>query len=99
MRQKKIGDYAPYLDALQRQNIEYKPMIWSAFGRPHATTTEALRNICRRAARRRGLARADVLQRRAEASIAVEIWRRAAKMVFHCWPKLEEEEDEAGDPQ
>ena len=39
--------------------------------------------------------RADVLQRRAEEAITVEIWRRAAKMTFACWPRETELADEA----
>ena len=100
MRLRKLQDYAPHLSALEWQNIVYTPVTWSCFGRPHSATTAALRNMCRQAARRRGLTNAKVLQRRAEANIAVEIWRRAAKMSFACWPSagdLEDEEEE-GDP-
>ena len=34
MYARKIGDYAPYSDVLDRQNILYQPLIWSVFGRP-----------------------------------------------------------------
>ncbi len=86
MRLRKLNDYGPHLDALERQNIVYHPTVWSAFGRPHAATTRVIRAMARRAARRRGFASAQLLQRRAEAAISVEIWRRAARMVFACWP-------------
>lgn len=69
-------------------------MIWSAFRRPHAANTEDMRNIRRRAARRRGLARADALHRQVEAAITVEIWRWAARMIFHYWPRPREDECE-----
>jgi len=95
MRLRKLGDYAAHLPALERQNIVYQPMTWSAFGRPHAAVTKALRNMARRAARRRGFERPEVLQRRAEAAITVEIWRRAAKMAFACWPRDAELGEEA----
>ena len=73
--------------ALEGQNIVYHPMVWSAFGRPHAATTKVLRALARQAARRRSFVSAQLLQRRAEAAISVEIWRRGAKMVFACWPR------------
>ena len=93
MRQRKFQVYAPYADALDRQNIVYHPMVWSAFGRPHAATTQVIQNMARLAARRRGLASAHRLQRRTEAAISVEIWRRAAKMVRACWPPTEDDDE------
>ena len=87
MRLRKLSDYGPHLAALEGQNIVYHPMVWSAFGRPHAATTKVLRALARQAARRRSFVSSQLLQRRAEAAISVEIWRRAAKMVFACWPR------------
>jgi len=92
MRLRKLGDYGSHLAALERQNILYQPIVWSAYGRPNAATTAVLQAMARQAARRRGLASAKVLQRRAEAAISVEIWRRAARMVFSCWPRHDEGE-------
>jgi hypothetical protein len=86
MRLRKLSDYGSHLGALERQNIEYRPMVWSAYGRPHSAATQALRAICRCTARRRGLVKADALYRRTHAAITVEIWRRAARMVAACWP-------------
>jgi hypothetical protein len=93
MRLRKLNDYSSHLGALERQNIEYRPMVWSAYGRPHASTAQALSAICRRTARRRGLVKADTLIRRSHAAITVEIWRRAARMVASCWPQPSEEDD------
>jgi len=86
MRLRKLGDYGSHLGTLERQNIEYRPMVWSAYGRPHPAATQALRAICRRTARRRGLAKGDSLYRQTHAAITVEICRRAALMVAACWP-------------
>ena len=86
MFQRKMEHYGPHLGALGRQNIEYLPLIWSSYGRPHARTTAVLRTLSNRIARRRGTAcSADVLHHLA-ASISVEIWRRAARQVISCWP-------------
>ena len=95
MRLRKLNDYGRHLASLERQNIVYQPMVWSAFGRPHVATTKGIRAMARQAARRRGLVSAQLLQRRAEASISVEIWRRAAKMVFACWPRQADMEHHA----
>ena len=95
MRQRKLHFYAQHLTELEAQNIVYKPLTWSCFGRPHAAVTEVLHYLCKQTARRRGLVRADVLQRRAEAAITVEIWRRAARMTFACWPREAELADES----
>jgi hypothetical protein len=86
MFQRKMEHYGPHLGALERQNIEYLPLIWSSYGRPHARTTAVLRTLSNRIARRRGTAcSADVLHH-LTASISVEIWRRAARQVISCWP-------------
>ena len=86
MRLRKLNDYSDHLGSLERQNIEYRPMVWGTYGRPHPAALQALGHIARRTARRRGLLKADVVLRRAHAAITVEIWRRAARMVASCWP-------------
>ena len=92
MRLRKLGDDGSHREALERQNILYQPMVWSAYGRPNTATIAVLQAMARQAARRRGLASAKVLQRRTEAAISVEIWRRAARMVFSCWPRHDDGE-------
>ena len=85
MFQCKMEYYGPHLGALERQNIEYLPLIWSSYGRPHARTTAVLRTLSNRIARILDTAcSADVLHHLA-ASISVEIWRRAARQVISCW--------------
>ena len=88
----KQARYAPHQSELERSNVQYVPMLWSAFGRPHAETTTIIRQLTKKAARRRGLPNAALLERRACAKIGVEIWRRAARMVMHCLPRVSEEE-------
>ena len=89
MYSRKVEYYAPHRDALDRQNIEYQPVTWSAYGRPHPQTTAILRTLATRLARRRGCSDAEWRYRRLRAGLVTEIWRRGAKMVRSCWPDLE----------
>ena len=82
----KLRHYSPHMAVLERQNIEYLPLIWSSYGRPHERTTIALRTLSKRIARRRGVASAATVYQRLHGAITTEIWRRAAKQVFACWP-------------
>ena len=91
MYAKKIDYYAPHKESLDSQNIEYQPMIWSAYGRPHPQTTAILRTLATRIARRRGCSDAEWRYRCLRASLVTEIWRRGAKMVRSCWPDLEDD--------
>ena len=79
------------------EGIKYLPVVWSAFGRPHAETTKIIRQLAKRTARRRGLLNASVLERRICAKIGTEIWRRAARMVMACLPHISDEEARDGD--
>ena len=87
---RKTSNYAPYAHELRRQNVDYKPIVWSAYGRPHGDATKFITQLCRKLARRRGFTSAAVLQRRLECGIATEIWRRAARMVAACLPLIDE---------
>jgi hypothetical protein len=99
MHATKLARYAPYQEELERANVKYEPMVWSAYGRPHANTLRIIQQLAKRAARRRGLQSASQIQRRACAKITVEIWRRAAIMVAVCLPQgTDEEAAEAEEP-
>ena len=78
--------YAPYLPELHNEGIEYAPMVWSAYGRPHPDASRVLLTLARMTARRRGEASYRGLARRWSAKIAAAIWRRGANMVLACWP-------------
>ena len=86
MYQRKIAYYGPHVAALERANIDYLPLIWSSYGRPHARAIATLRTLSKRIARRRGAACADAVFKHLHASITTEIWRRAARQVISCWP-------------
>ena len=85
MFQRKLDYYAPHFGALERQNIEYLPLIWSSYGRPHTRTVAALRTLSHKIARRRGTACSADVYRHLVASISVEIQRRVARQVMSCW--------------
>ena len=83
--------YEPYRDSLDRQNITYLPLIWSAFGRPHAQTSSTLRTLCKRLMRRRGDKADEWRYTRLRTAISVELMRRAAACVRSCFtPKQAE---------
>ena len=44
MFNRKLSHYSAHLEVLSKQNIEYLPLIWSSFGRPHARTVSVLRS-------------------------------------------------------
>ena len=87
----KVAFYAPHERALERQNVTYQPLVWSAYGRPHPRTTTILRTLSKRLARQRGCSDGECRYRRLRAAVATEIWRRAAKQVMSCWPPARDE--------
>ena len=92
--------YAPYALDLQRTGVDYKPLVWSAYGRPHEDASAFVRLLARRQARRWGAHDWRSLCRRMETRIAVILWRRAARMVRRCWPRRHDlEEDEVTAPR
>lgn len=86
MFRRKLANYSAHLETLSRQSIEYLPLIWSSFGRPHARTVSVLRTLSKRISRRRGAACPAEVFQHLMGSISVEIARRAAKQVQSCWP-------------
>ena len=86
MRRRKLADYEPHVEEFRQRGMVYTPMIWSAYGRPHSETEVLLRNIAKRAARRKGIADFENILRRAVARIGCAIWKRAARMVLQCLP-------------
>ena len=88
MRRTKIGRYAPFEADPAGQQVVYRPLIWSCFGREHADTSAVLTAIARRAAHRRGLADFRPLLFNARASIGAALARRSARMVLSCQTRL-----------
>ena len=86
MRLKKRGTYSRHLEALAAERIEYKPLVWTCWGREHPDTTAVLLQLAKQGARRRGWGSHDRLLARAKASIGAAIARRAAGMLLACMP-------------
>ena len=70
---------------LEAQNTEYRPLVWTCFGRPHHAVSNVLDCIAKRVARRKGCNAASVL-RKLQCGISVCLARRAARMSLACWP-------------
>ena len=85
-RVRKRAAYSRHLDALLAEGIEYRPLVWSCWGREHPETTAVLTQLARQAARRKGAADFVPLLRRARACIGAAIARRAAGMLRACMP-------------
>ena len=81
---RKRDKYSNILLELQREGYDYKPLVWSCWGRPDADASIALRTMASAAARRKGFAGSAQLEKRARALIGAHIWRRAARMVLAC---------------
>ena len=86
MYARKVARYAMYATVLDRQNIAYQPLVFSAYGRPHPRSTAILRTLANRLARRRGCSDGEWRYKRLRAAICAEIWKRAASQVIACWP-------------
>ena len=88
MFQRKLGTYESYLPQLEAQGIQYKPVVFSCYGRLHPEAASIIEAVSKQAARRRGFGDHRLLLRRAHAAIGVQIWRRAAAMIRICLPRL-----------
>ena len=88
MRRAKMAEYAAELPELEEQGVYYRPLIFSAYGRPHPDATAIMTTIAKRAARRRGVADHGLILRRAQVKVGVQLARRAARMVLACLPQL-----------
>jgi len=97
MRHRKVVRMAPYQAELNAAGIDYRPVIFSCFGRPHADAQRVLQTLARRQSRRRGT-EAHIEERRLGARIGVEIWRRAARMVRQCLSSEVDDEPDSEQP-
>ena len=84
MRKRKEAKYAPFRTELVDAHVVYRPLIWSCYGREHPDTTAVLHALCRRAARRQGLADHLPLLARVRAAVGIALARRNARMVHAC---------------
>jgi hypothetical protein len=86
MRLKKRRTYAVRLPALESEGLEYRPVVWSCWGREHPDTTAVLLQLAKQGARRRGWASHVRLLQKARAQIGAALARRASGMLRACLP-------------
>ena len=86
MRVRKRSAYSRHLSAMEAEGIEYKPLVWSCWGREHPDTTAVLTCLARRAARRRGVSSHLPLLRQVRTQICAALARRSAAMLSACMP-------------
>ena len=97
MVERKVNKYAPHQLILDRQNITYRPLAFSCYGRLHPDTTATLRTLAQRIARRRGCSAGEWRFRRLRAKLVAQVWARAGRMVRSCWPDRDDGPDERSD--
>jgi hypothetical protein len=97
MLTRKVNKYEAHRSKLERQNIEYRSLPFSCYGRPHASTIATLRTLTQRIAWRRGCSAGEWRYRRLRSKIVTQIWARAARMVRSCWPDLECDDGDLAD--
>jgi hypothetical protein len=90
MRQRKLARMQPHAVELEASGVEYRPVTFSCYGRPHPDAVRLMQGLGRRLARRKGT-EAHVETRHLAARIGVEIWRRAARMLRSCLPVASED--------
>ena len=89
---RKLRHYAAILPELQRAGITFRPLIWTADGRPHPATTRTLKYAAERASYKGGRATsAAEYHRRWSHEVQIAILRRRAAMVRAGLPKAAHE--------
>ena len=84
---RKLRHYRNIIPELQAANIAFRPMVWSADGRPHPAVVRTLKFAADLAARRHGGGQAtEGLLKRWRHEIGVAIMRRRAAMVRAVLP-------------
>jgi len=84
MRCRKVRVYEPYARDMAALGLRYEPLPWSCWGREHPATTTMLISLCRRAARRKGLADWKCALHQFRADVSALLARRAAEMWRQC---------------
>ena len=80
----KLSKHGPFLGELHADGLDYRPVVWSCWGRPSTEARVAVRTLASAAARWRSLGDPRVLERHVCGIISSFIWRRAASMVHAC---------------
>ena len=90
MHHRKTLRMEPFRGELEAGGVEYKPIIFSCFGRPHADAKRLIQSLARRLARRKGT-EMHIEERHLGARLGLQLRRRAARMVRCCLPKTAED--------
>ena len=93
MVDRKNARIGPYRRELEDIGVEYRPVAFSCFGRPHGDAVRILQAMAKQHARRKGT-EMHTEMRRLMSKITTEIWRRAARMVRQCTPEMDEGEED-----
>ena len=86
MRLKKRAVYSRHAAAMRDEGLEYKPLIWSCWGRERPDTTAVLQQLARQVARRKGHSQPKGLLAQTRARVGAALARRAAAMLRACMP-------------
>jgi len=84
---RKLVHYRHVIPELQAAGIAFRPLIWTADGRPHPATTRTLKFAAEAAARKRGGVAVPGLLSRWKHEITIAIIRRQVAMLCAVLPK------------
>ena len=85
--QRKVRRYANILEELQAAGIVFRPMAWSAEGRPHPAVLRILAAISERVARKRPGSTAQQICQRLRQEVGTALARRLARIIHSCMPR------------
>ena len=91
-RQRKMRKYRSIQGELLAEGITYTPLVWSHYGAPHPEVSHALGVAAERAGRFPRIGNPRGALKRWQGTLAVEIWRRAARMTQRCTRPLADPE-------
>ena len=83
---KKLRKYARLLGPMARDGIAFRPLIWSAEGRPHPVVDRVIGFASELASRKHADSNAQQFAQRWRREIAVALQKRLARMVRACMP-------------
>ena len=84
---RKMVRYRPHFPALRRAGIIFRPVVWSAEGRPHPSTTRLIEGVLRLYRNQKGAVAASDLRVKWYHEIGIALQRRKAAMLRACLPQ------------
>ena len=92
MVDRKLARIECYKGGLEQVGVEYRPIVFACFGRPHGDAVRLINTLAKQHARRKR-SEQQVEKRRLMNRVTTEIWRRAARMVRLCTPEAVDADD------